>query len=84
MTSAAGVTAVRLKDRSAQTPGLFKFRIKGSNADFQVGTENLELVVVLGGPAQGNAGQCGRVAFNPGSPAPSCTLSRNGATLRCK
>ena len=84
VTSAAGVTAVRLKDRSAQTPGLFKFRIKGSNADFQVGTENLELVVVLGGPAQGSAGQCGRVAFNPGSPAPSCTLSGNGATLRCK
>jgi DNA-binding beta-propeller fold protein YncE len=81
--TAGGITKVLLKDRSTTTPGLFLFRIKGKDANFQVGTDNLELVVVLGGPTEASNGQCARVLFNPGSPDPSCTLSSGGAVLRC-
>ena len=63
---AGGVTKIVLKDRSSRTPGLFEFRLRGKDADFRVATDNLELVVILGGPTQGAGGQCGSVSFNPG------------------
>ena len=71
-----------LKDRSSRTPGLFQFRVRGKDDDFQLATENLELVVVLGGLPQAAGGQCGTIGFNPGgSPAPACETA--GRTLRC-
>jgi DNA-binding beta-propeller fold protein YncE len=79
---AAGVTKVILKDRSSRTPGLFQFLLRGKDDDFHVASENLELVVVLGGPTQGAAGQCGTLQFNPGgTPDPACATV--GTTLRC-
>jgi 6-phosphogluconolactonase (cycloisomerase 2 family) len=81
---AGGVDKVLVKDLSSRQPGRFKFRIKGSDADFGVTTESLELIVTLGGPAEGNAGQCGRVLFNNAAgPDPRCTFIAGGASIRC-
>ncbi len=83
-TGANGIEKARVKDRSIKTPGLFQFLLKGKDANFLVGTDNLELVVIFGAAAEGAAGQCGRVQFAPGGVgAPSCELSAGGATLRC-
>ena len=72
-----------MKERSNRTPGLVQFRLKGKAADFQVATDNLELVVVVGGVPQGLIGQCGRVPFGPGGVGdPSCEFS-SGNNLRC-
>ena len=82
-TSADGVIKALVKERSNRTPGLVLFRIKGKDADFQLATDNLELMVVVGGIPQGAIGQCGRVEFGPGGVGePSCTLS--STALRCQ
>jgi DNA-binding beta-propeller fold protein YncE len=80
VTSADGIDKALLRDRSSRTPGLMQFRLKGRDANFQLGTTDLELVVILGGAAEGSVGQCGRVAFTG---APGCTLSSSGNSLRC-
>jgi hypothetical protein len=80
LTGADGIDKGLLRDRSSRTPGLMQFRLKGRNANFQLATTNLELVVILGGAAEGAIGQCGRVVFTG---APSCTLSSSGNSLRC-
>jgi DNA-binding beta-propeller fold protein YncE len=83
-TSAAGIIKAVVKDRSSRTPGLVRFRIKGKDADFRVGTDNLELVVIAGGASEGAAGQCGRVQFAPGGAgAPACLFSSGNTVLRC-
>jgi hypothetical protein len=83
-TSAAGITKALVKDRSSRTPGLVLFRIKGKDADFQVATDNLELMVIAGGATQGTAGQCGRVQFAPGGAGtPACLFSSGNTVLRC-
>ena len=79
---ANGVTKVLLKDRSSDAvPSYFKFKLLGKNANFQVATDNLELVVILGGPPQGTAGHCGRLPFNPVAPDPACALG--STSLKC-
>ncbi|MDX2168367.1 MAG: hypothetical protein SF182_14935, partial [Deltaproteobacteria bacterium] len=82
LTGANGIEKALVRDKSNRTPGLIQFRLKGGDADFQVATDNLELVVILGAAPQGLIGQCGRVAFSPsGQGTPDCLLS--GSTLRC-
>jgi YVTN family beta-propeller protein len=86
-TTAGGITKVVVTDASANTPGLFRFSVTGKKADFQVasGQVPVQLFVVLGGPTQDAAGQCGTRAFNPdGGAAPKCKLSTNGNTLSCR
>jgi DNA-binding beta-propeller fold protein YncE len=81
---AGGVDKVLVKDLSNRLPGRFKFRIKGSDANFSVTTESLELIVTLGGPLEGNAGQCGRILFNNAAgPDPRCTFVAGGGSIRC-
>ncbi len=83
-TAANGIEKARVRDRGSRPPGLFQFLLKGKDANFLVGTDNLELVVIFGTAAEGAAGQCGRVQFAPGGVgAPSCELSAGGSTLRC-
>ncbi len=83
-TSADGIIKGLVKERSNRTPGLVQFRLKGREADFQVATDNLEMVVVVGGIPQGAIGQCGRVQFAPGGVGdPSCDLSSSNTVLRC-
>ena len=60
------------------------FRIKGKGADFQLATDNLELVAVVGGIPEGVIGQCGRVPFAPGGVGePSCAFTAGNTSLRC-
>ena len=83
-TSAAGIVKALVKERSGRTPGLVLFRIKGKDANFQLATDNLELVVVVGGIPEGAIGQCGRVQFAPGGVGePSCQFSAGNTSLRC-
>ena len=79
---AGGVIKAQVKDRSSRTPGLFQFRVLGKDADFTLPTDNLELVVILGGTTQGAGGQCARLDFNPGgTPDPACAAV--GSTIKC-
>jgi DNA-binding beta-propeller fold protein YncE len=80
--TAQGIVSAQVRDRTARTPGLFAFKVKGKKADFRL-SDDIELIVVLGGPAQGASGQCARVLFNPGLPYPKCAQSPSGTTLRC-
>jgi hypothetical protein len=83
-TSADGILKALVKERRTGTPGVVQFRLKGKAADFQVDTDNLELVVVVGGVPQGLIGQCGRVSFGPGGVGdPSCEFSSGNNVLRC-
>jgi hypothetical protein len=83
--SAGGIIKVIVKNKSAQTPGLFQFVAKGKDDDFRFLEEEVELIVVLGGPAQAAAGQCATREFNDsGGPDPSCKLSSSGRSMRCK
>ena len=83
-TSAAGIIKALVKERSARTPGLVLFRLKGKDANFQLATDNLELVVVVGGIPEGAIGQCGRVQFAPGGVGePSCAFTAGNTSLRC-
>jgi DNA-binding beta-propeller fold protein YncE len=83
-TSAGGIIRARVKDRGSRAPGLVSFRIRGKDADFQLATDALDLVVIAGGAAQGAAGQCGRVQFAPGGAGePACLFSSGNTVLRC-
>jgi hypothetical protein len=83
-TSAGGIFKALVKERSSRTPGLVQFRLKGKAADFQLATDNLEMVAVVGGIPQGLIGQCGRVPFAPGGLGePSCAFSSGNNVLRC-
>jgi hypothetical protein len=83
-TGAAGIVKALVKERSGHTPGLVQFRIKGKDGNFQLATDNLELVVVVGGIPEGAIGQCGRVQFAPGGVGePSCVFTAGNTSLRC-
>jgi hypothetical protein len=80
-----GITKVTVRDKSSKTAGLYQVRLQGKDANFQIGTENLELVVILGGAAQAAADQCASRPFNPSTgAAPKCELKSGGRSLKCK
>jgi YVTN family beta-propeller protein len=85
--NAAGtaITKVVVRDKSSRTPGLFSVVVRGKGGDFRLQTENLRMVVTLGGAAQQAANQCATRPFNDhlGAP-PVCELKRGGATLKCR
>jgi hypothetical protein len=82
---ADGITKVIVKDKSNRTPGLFQVKVKGKDGAFRFTKEKVELVFVLGGPAQAAAGQCGTRPFSVSTaPKPNCKLSSSGKSIRCK
>ena len=86
-TLAGGIKKVVLRDLSSTAPGLFKVKVIGKDAAFQVpaGSEPVQLELVLGGPAERVAGQCATRAFNAdGGPSPSCEVVSGGNLLKCK
>jgi hypothetical protein len=86
-TLAGGIQKILLSDRSLESPGLFRVKILGRDADFQVplGSQPVQLEVVFGGAAQRTAGQCATRIFNSFSgPAPNCRVSATGNQLKCK
>jgi hypothetical protein len=78
-----GVTKVSVLDRSPRYPGRYKFKVLGKNADFQVGSTEAPVRLLLTfGPGPN---QCALVAFQPdGGPSPACRFTGLGATLKCK
>lgn len=84
---AGGIKKVILSDLSSITPGLFKLKVIGKDANFQVpaGSEPVQLEVVLGGAAERVAGQCATRAYNTsGGPRPSCETASAGDLLKCR
>jgi hypothetical protein len=83
--SGTAITKVVVKDKSSRTPGLFSFVVRGKDGDFRLQSENLRLVVTLGGPAQQTANQCATRTYNNSLGAePKCELKSGGNTLKCK
>jgi hypothetical protein len=83
--SGTSITKVIVKDKSSRTPGLFSFIARGKEGNFQLQSENLRLVVTLGGAAQQSANQCGSLTYNNSSGVdPNCELKSGGNTLKCK
>lgn len=82
---ADGVISMVVTDKSRRTPGLFQIRVRAKGGDFRFTSEEVELVFTLGGPTQAAAGQCATQPFNDSAGLrPSCTLSTNGKSIRCR
>lgn len=85
-TVASGVTKV-VVSHPLRTPLLYRFMVRGKLGDFQVTPAQVpvRIFVVLGGPVQAGAGQCGTRAFNPaGGARPACAFAAGGGVLRCR
>jgi hypothetical protein len=78
------VTRVDLKPRGP-VPGSFSVAVSGSAGRFAVapGTEPVRALLVLD-PPSATTGQCAELAFPGPPPAPACTFSAAGSTLRCR
>jgi hypothetical protein len=73
--SGLGIARVKAKDRSASLAGV-KVRLSGRNGSYGPVVGPLRITVVLGGPAESAAGQCGTHTFA------ACTFS--GTTVVCR
>jgi DNA-binding beta-propeller fold protein YncE len=80
-----GIQKVVVSDKSSRMPGLFKVVVTGKNSNFRLTTENLRVVLTLGGSAQQVADQCAIRTFNNSAGAPpKCELKSGGKTLNCR
>ena len=77
--SALGIEKAQALDKTAKLKG-GKFKVKGKNGTYGPVTGPFRLSIVLGGAAEGLAGQCAVHTFAPAD----CTLNGSGATLKCK
>jgi hypothetical protein len=86
--STGGITRVVVTNSSTMlTPGLYRFRVSGKKAHFQVATGQapVGLSVVLGGATQDAAGQCATATFNAATgSSPSCNFLGGNNVLSCK
>lgn len=75
-TPPGGIAMLVIRDRSAASPGLVRFAVRGKAAALAVTPANLPVTgrLILASP--GNT--CGHATF------PSCTFNRTGSRLRCK
>ncbi|MBU6281943.1 hypothetical protein KGQ64_06840 [bacterium] len=79
----SGITDLKAIDRSAGVAGgSVKISLKGKTGSWTVspGDEPVELVVLLGGPADAATGACGETGYLPGD----CAFNSSGSTLSCK
>jgi hypothetical protein len=77
--SAHGINAAQVQDKTAKTKGA-AFKVKGKNGPYAPVVGPLRMTVVLGGAAEGAAGQCGQHTFS----ALACVASGGGKTINCK
>jgi hypothetical protein len=75
--SALGIHQAVAQDKTAKLKG-GKFKVKGKNGTYAPAVGPFRVTVVLGGAAEGAAGQCAEHTFGPAD----CTLG--GTTLKCK
>jgi hypothetical protein len=81
-TPPGGIVRVVVRDRSARTPGLVRFRVRGKNGSYPVspGSEPGTALLVLDHPT---AEQCAEASFS-GAPGASCAFDSRGRKLVCK
>jgi hypothetical protein len=77
--SALGIQGAQAQDKTAKLGGA-TFKAKGKNGTYGPAVGPVRLTVVLGGAAEGAAGQCAVLEF----PAANCSLGSGGKTLKCK
>ncbi len=77
--SALGIGQVQVQDKTAKLQG-GKFKVKGKNGTYAPAVGPFRMTIVLGGPAEGAAGQCAQHTF----PAPNCATSGGGKQIKCK
>jgi cysteine-rich repeat protein len=71
-----GIYRVVIQDKSAATPGLVKFAVKGKAGSYAVASTDLRVTTRMILAPSG--GQCGDANF------PSCAFNASGSKLRCK
>ena len=77
--SALGIGQAQVQDKTAKLKG-GKFKVKGKNGTYAPAVGPLRMTVVLGGAAEGAAGQCAHHTF----PAPNCVITGGGKQIKCK
>jgi len=71
-----GINKVVIQNRSAATPGLVSFTVKGKNGSYAVAPGDLPMAARIVLASSG--GQCGNASFA------SCTFNASGSALKCK
>jgi cysteine-rich repeat protein len=78
-----GIVKIKVQDRSATTPGLVKFGVKGKYGTYSLLPANLPVTALLAlAPPAATTPQCAQASFPGPPPAPSCAM--HNPTLRCK
>jgi hypothetical protein len=77
--SALGIAQASVQDKTAKLKG-GKFKVKGKDGTYAPAVGPLRMTVVLGGAAEGAAGQCASHTF----PAPNCITGAGGKQIKCK
>jgi hypothetical protein len=79
-----GLSKAQLK-AYPNTPGKYKFTVKGKNGNYVVNQANLPLrgTLVIDVP-YATTGQCGETAFQTPPTKPSCSIAGGGKTVKCK
>lgn len=81
-TLTAGIYKVVIQNKSASSPGLVTFVVRGKKGAYLVGTGDLPLTAQI--VLAPEAGQCAKAIFSGPGPAPSCGLNRSGSRLTCQ
>lgn len=81
-TPPSGIFRVTFADRSKKAPNQVKVVVRGKNGSFPVAAVHapVRAVVVLGGQASSDAGECGETSFG----VPHCSFNGAGSKLTCK
>lgn len=77
------VSGVVLRNRSASTPGLVLFKVKGKRGSFTIDADSLPLSVALDLDPRPGFDAAGCAEYNDG-PTLACSISPAGATVKCK
>jgi subtilase family serine protease len=72
----SGINRVVIQNKSASTPGLVSFTVKGKKGSYAVAPGDLPLTARIVLAPAGH--ECGDATF------PSCTFNASGSTLKCK
>ena len=78
----AGIYKVVITNKSASSPGLVKFVVRGKKGAYMVRPADLPLSAQI--VLAPEAGQCTKTIFSGAGPAPNCSLNRTGSRLTCQ
>jgi len=85
LASGNGISKLGVQDRSAKTPGLVRFSVKGKAGSFSVPPTALPLNALLVlDPPSAMSGECGQATFPGPRPAPTCSYAVSGSTVTCR